>query len=147
METGNLNNALACFSQKQKVIEYSMSNTLYFHNLDKLISLSSCLLRTLAVARSAVGRTIISLDLKLRIMGGNCTEIFLCYVNPSLSECIHSCLGTHTLQLSTRAPVHFFCNLLEIDPPRKIHRSRVNPENIGTSFNTKTLMLITHPNR
>lgn len=55
METGSLNNALACFSQGQKVIEYSMPDILYFHNLDKLISLSSCLLRTLAVARSAGG--------------------------------------------------------------------------------------------
>lgn len=146
METGNLNNALACFSQKQKVIEYSMSNTLYFHNLDKLISLSSCLLRTLAVARSAVGQSL-ALTQKIENHQGNCTEVFLCYVNPSLSESIHPCLGTHTLQLSARASVHFLRNLLEIDSPRKIHRSRVNPENIGTSFNTKTPMSITHPNR
>lgn len=55
METGSLNNALACFSRGQKVIEYSMPDIAYFHNLDKLISLSSCLLRTLAVARSAGG--------------------------------------------------------------------------------------------
>ena len=61
-------------------------------------------------------------------------EIFLCDVHSSLSESVHACFRTHTLQLGTGAPVHLFRDLGEVDTTGEVHLAAVNAENIGSGL-------------
>ena len=57
-------------------------------------------------------------------------EILLRDMHPPLPQRIHARLRAHALQLRPTAPVHLLCDLRQIDPPRQIHRPRMNPQDI-----------------
>lgn len=67
-------------------------------------------------------------------LGSGQIKVFLCDMNPTLAECIHACLRADTLQLGSRAPVHLLGNLGQVDPTGQVHRPRVDPQDVGTSF-------------
>lgn len=79
-------------------------------------------------------------------LGSGQIKVFLCDMNPTLAEGIHACLRADTLQLGSRAPVHLLGNLSQVDPTGQVHRPRVDPQDIGTSFDpTKEKVKLVYP--
>ncbi|KAI6756744.1 hypothetical protein HG530_011342 [Fusarium avenaceum] len=61
-------------------------------------------------------------------------EVFLCDVHSSLTESVHACFRTHTLQLGTRASIHLLGDLVEVDTTGQVHLAAVDAENIGSGL-------------
>jgi len=64
------------------------------------------------------------------------TEVLLGDVNPALTQRVHSGFGADTLEFCAGAAIHLLCDLLEVDAAGKVHRSRVDTEDIGAGLNT-----------
>ena len=66
---------------------------------------------------------------------GNCKfEVFLGYVDSPLSQCKHTCLGTHGFTLGTGGTWHLLGYLVKVDATHQVHFTRVNLEDINPSI-------------
>lgn len=68
----------------------------------------------------------------LHDLGHGELEIFLCNVDTTLTECIHTSLHADALGFGTRATWHFLGNTAEVNATHKVHLARMDGQDIHT---------------
>merc|ERR1711988_1922335 len=79
----------------------------------------------------------VAIRVLLHDLGDGHLKVLLVDVHTSLTQGVHTSLGTDSLHLSTRSAMHELSNTLEVDTTGEVHATRVDLEDIETGLLTR----------